>query len=149
VRTFNAYGEEPNLDRNTFIVLNTAGQDASAHPNVPQGVSATAGAGGKITVGWAYEPTGQGAAPATFRVYGDGGTGTMQYSSASATVTAGAGAAAYAWTSGALVNAKSYKWAVRARTTGGIEDGNTMVVSAAADSQSPAQPASLTAVATR
>jgi hypothetical protein len=149
VRAFNSYGEEPNCDVRGVLILNAGGLDATQRPNTPVGIQASASASGKVTLTWAYDPAGAGLVATSFKVYGDGGSGTVNYASAAATITAAGGPASYAWTSAALTHGTTYRWGVRARSTSGIEDGNSIAASAVADSSAPTQPASLTATATR
>ena len=131
-------------------MMQPSGADASAKPNQPAGLTATAIAGAKIRLTWSYESGGEGATCTVFNLYTDGGTGNVDYSSTTDTETKTGGTrSSYTWDSSALTDATAYKFAVRASTAAGIEDGNLIVVSATADSTAPAQGGALTLTMTR
>ncbi len=68
VRAFDAASgiEEANTDARVRIIVDADGNDATARPNAPLGLSATPMAGGALLVAWSYDPTGQGGPPSRF-----------------------------------------------------------------------------------
>jgi hypothetical protein len=148
VRAVDADGnEEANISR-TISLTFTAGLLVAA-PVEPDSVCAVAASGGKIEVGWLYRPwkeapPGTGAAYEA-RVYGDSGTGTVDWDTPLDTVLMDGptSEAAYAWTSGALTDGVTYRFGVRIATAAwpdGVETQNLGVVYATADSDVPATP---------
>ena len=143
VRAFNANGEEQNTDVVRTVILDASGADASAKPNPTSGLSATAVSGGKIRLAWGYDATNEQAACTQFIIYGDNGTGTIDYATALDTVTKVSGTeTSYQWDSAVLTDGVTHKYVVRAATAT-IEEQNILVASATADSTLPTQPASL------
>jgi len=149
VRAFNVYGEEQNTDA-VLLQLDSLGRNLANRPNAPTNLTAEAAAAGTLTLKWRYPSTGQAAAPATFRIYTNGGSGAVDYSSVhdSLAYTAGINRA-FSWTSGALTHGATHIFSVRAEAASGILETNTLTVSATADDTAPSQPATLTASAIR
>jgi hypothetical protein len=83
-----------------------------------------------------------GVPPAVFRIYGDGGTGEVDFETPVDSVDAD-GAGDHEWTSGALTGGVRYRFVVRAQSVDGGEEVNADAVAAAADAQAPAAPAAL------
>jgi len=71
VRAFDAASgiEEANTDARVRIIIDAGGNDATARPNAPLGLSALATAGGGLLVAWSYDATGQGGPPSRFDLY--------------------------------------------------------------------------------
>lgn len=147
IRAFNATGEEKNVNVVNTVILDGTGADASAKPNSPHTFQASPAAGATVRLDWGYDPQGERAACTGFNVYYDAGSGNVNYATALATVTKTA-QDWYRWTSNALTDGVTYKFAVRA-SAGGIEDTNTLEASAAVDATAPTQPSTLTVTATR
>ncbi len=70
--------EEENTDARVTILIDASGNDVSARPNSPQGISARAGVAGAVRVEWAYVTSGQGAAPTYFDIWYTAGS-TVNY----------------------------------------------------------------------
>lgn len=90
-----------------------------AVPNTPVNVRVVQVTGPKALVTWQYNPAREQATPATFEIFSDAGTGTMDWSTVVASVSYVAGLGSYAWRSGVLT-AGSRQYSVRAKTAGGI-----------------------------
>lgn len=145
--------EEFNTDVVVSITLvGTPPSEQAALPNAPTGLSALAVAGGKIQLTWEYDGHLESATPTLFSVYYDNGTGTVDYVTPLTTVAYSAGTPdgkvlEYTFLTGALVDATTYKFGVRA-SAGADEEENTVTVSEAADSAAPNPPTSLAGAVT-
>jgi hypothetical protein len=120
----------------------------SGEPSEPRLVKAEPVSGGRIKVSWLYDPTreylGPGAAQEA-RIYGDGGTGTMDWNTPIGTVAMDGTTSIerWPWTSGALTDGVTYQFAVRIATAAypdGRETQNEDSVSAMPDSGVPMAP---------
>jgi len=114
------------------LSLDESGQQRSARPNQVSGLEALAEAGGKIRLRWWYMPAGQEAGPDLFAVYGDGGTGEVDYGVAVGTV-AYCGAGSYEYVSEAHAGGQARRFSVRSIAADGTDDGNTTCAGAVAD----------------
>jgi len=104
----------------------------------PQGVRevrAQLTGAGRIHLGWWYVPLGQQAEPANFAVYGDNGTGTIDYESVLAEVPY-TGRYYYSY-EGDAGDSKEYRFSVRAVAADGCDDGNTAFVTVRVDLNRP------------
>lgn len=146
VRAFDTVSglEESNVDAVVEIVIETGTlADVSAVPRAPVALTAVATAGGTAHVAWTY-PLNRGVQPAGFHVYL--GSPTPDYGSPVATVDARPlGDPRYSIDLAGLVDGTTYQIAVRAYAATGLEEQNTAVVSATADSTPPANVQFLTA----
>ncbi len=138
--------EEGNISCLAWVYL-VDGQE-SAIPAEPRNVKVDPIAGGKLRVSWLYTPwqeqNGPGAAHEG-RIYGDGGTGTMDFSSPVATVAMSNPTEedSFSWDSGVLSDGTFYGYVVRVATAahpGGIETQNTDVHYGTPDSDVPTTP---------
>jgi hypothetical protein len=120
------------------VAFGSTSQAASPPPAAPRELRVAAIAGGKFRLRWVAGIASGRPAVTTYAVYGDAGTGTMDYATPIATVKAASGVASIqglqteAYTHGLVV-----RFGVRARA-GSIEEANTVVVSATADAEGPA-----------
>lgn len=106
-------------------------------PNIPDSLAVEQVAGAKLKVRWRYSELGQEIAPTGFRIYIDSGSG-CDFDTPDATVAfAQGGGPEFSWTSAALSDGTTYKFCVRAYTTGSGETQNTAFVSAVAKSSGP------------
>lgn len=137
---------ELNTDAVATIAVDAAGADLAGLPAAPAGVLAAAIAGGAVRVDWAW-PYARGPYPTGFRVYTDGGTGTVDYAAVRATaVFAGPGVPGRATVAG-LADGTTCKFAVRAHNASG-EERNVATATATADATPPANVQVLTATPT-
>lgn len=88
-------------------------------PNTPVHVRVDQVSGPKALVSWHYNPTREQATPATFEIFGDAGTGTMDWVTVVASVVYYPGITSYEWLSGVLT-AGARQYSVRAKTAGGV-----------------------------
>lgn len=115
-------------------------------PKAPHGLHCVVGAAGLVTARWAYDPTGQMAAPATFNVYTTSGATPFDFDTPAGSVayTPGQRDLSYGATFDHGVTAK---FVVRAVTSigkaSGGEEPNTTEASAIADAQAPDAPEDL------
>lgn len=90
-----------------------------AIPNSPGHVRALPLPGPKVNLTWTYNRLGEQAAPGSFDVFSDGGTGTMDWTTPVANVTYAAGQEWFSWVSGVLaIGPRLFN--VRAKTAGGV-----------------------------
>ena len=94
-----------------------------ALPAWPHYLRSKAVALGKFTVHWTYSAWGQGGDPADFNVYEGVSQSTIDYGTSLGTVTY-TGEADYSFTTGVYTDATPHSFAVRARNSGGVSDGN-------------------------
>jgi len=148
LRAYNANGEEQNVN-SVQVILDASGYDATAQPNPAHDLSATPRPGGVIRLRWSYLSTGETGTCTKFNIYGNGGTGPVDFAIPLDSVSKTAGTrTSYTWDSSALTHGTTYRYVVRAATSV-IEEQNRREVSATADTQAPALPASLSIVVTR
>ena len=148
LRAYNTTGEEKNVNR-VELVLDASGNDVTAHPNAITNLVAKAVAGGIIRLTWSYDNRDTLGICTKFNIYGDDGTGSVDLATPVDTVMSKSGQVTnYTWDSSALTHGTTYRYIVRASTVS-IEESNTREASAVADSDAPAQPASLTITVTR
>lgn len=135
VRAFDSANglEEENADARVQIVLDATGQDISARPGPPAGVTVTPLAGGGLRVHWLPCPATQAAKPTGFHVYM--GSPAVDYATPAATVAAN-GSRDYRADLTGLTGGTTYLVAVRAFNAAG-EETNAFTVPARAKSTGP------------
>lgn len=114
------------------------GERLMPRPNAPWDLRVAPMAGGRFELRWTYAPEGQAAEPLEFRVYSDGGTGTIDYDAPVASVPYRPGRFHYVYTSAALPDGVKVRWAVRAASGARSEEANERSVAARADALGPA-----------
>ena len=138
VRPVSALGTETPLAQDE-VRLETAAQGQRV-PDRPAGVLA-AGARplplGAVQLQWQYRTGIGGVLPQTFRIFGDGGTGTIDYQSPLGQVDYQQGRTWYGWASGPLAGSGEHQLAVRAVTAGGVWDEQPAVVRVTPDATPP------------
>lgn len=123
-------------------------------PATPINLVATAIAGGAIRLQLDYPAVAEVSAKAeTVNVYGDGGTGTVDYTSPLLTIAVpehdlGRGVFALLGETAALSDATTYTFAARASTSGGRESTSSEEASATADATAPGEVVALSGAAT-
>lgn len=138
--------EEPGLGQ--ILQFNVVDGSLESIPAEPSLVYAEPAADGKVAVGYAYRPwleDGGGGAAYEGRIYGDNGTGTIDYATPLATVAMSNPTSedSYEWTSGVLVADTEYGFVVRIATAAspaGVETQNTDVVYAIPNVDVPTTP---------
>lgn len=134
--------EEQNVFRVDSITVDSAGLDLTGAPNAPEGLAGRQGADASVVIEWVYNSANQGGAPTQFKLYGDNGTGTMDWVTPLATVTYDSDRA-YSTTILGLVNDTAYKFGVRSNNA--AQELNTSTVTVTADDVAPRHPDAVTA----
>jgi len=124
--------EEANTDRVLRIETDADGVPLGLVPNPPVNLAVYPRAGGIFVIAWEHDPRREQTPPASWRVYHDNGTGTMNWTTPIATVT-GTG-----YVTGAYADETTVKFGARALSAADVEETNTNVVSAVADAAGPA-----------
>jgi hypothetical protein len=125
-------------DAEVQLELDAGGHQVPPRPAAVQALSAVAGAGGGVTVSWLAMPETGAVAPAAFRIYSDGGTGTVNWATPLGSVAYVPGQRGYQWTSAALAAGVTVQLAVRAESAAGGVDAMPATVAVAADATGPA-----------
>ncbi len=127
LRRANCFGQiERTLSAAAKVAIDSAGALAADRPNSAFEVCVERTDTGGIRLMWWYSPVGQAARPVCFNVYGDGGTGQVDYDNALAVI-GYEGRRFYSFESDAF-GAGRYLFAVRAEDAGGVGDGSAVQV---------------------
>jgi hypothetical protein len=94
---------------------------------------------GAVRLDWRWRAGTSGVVPQAFRIFGDGGTGEIDYDAPLGEVPYGGPDLAYAWTSGALAEGAEHQLAVRAVAAGGTWDEQPAIVRVTPDASAPGQ----------
>lgn len=131
--------EEQNCSQVVRVALDDAGDLIGPQPNEPESVAARPLSGGRVGLGWRYNALGQEVAPAVFEIFGDGGTGVMDWDSPIGSVGYRRGKVDYEWTSEPFADGSRWQMAVRGKSEAGTSERNerTVVVWAAAAGPEP------------
>jgi len=119
------------------VALDAEGRIRQAKPNPVQRMWTRQIHGGRIRISWWYWPIGEEAKPAWFHVYGDDGSGQMDYENPMAQVNYN-GRYFYFCETEPLEAGKTYQFSVRAVTEKGVDNGNAAVTEATVDLTGPA-----------
>ncbi len=101
-------------------VVYQGGSWVGALPNTPGLLALRQTTGLRVVATWVYNPLGQQAEPATFEVFSNGGSGTVDLSSSVGTVPYEPGRRHYRWISGAFNAGDEVAIVVRARSAAGV-----------------------------
>lgn len=129
--------EEQGTMAAVLLSLDESGDQRPKRSNCVAQLSAWAVGGGKIQLSWWYWPLGQAVEPDHFAVFGDGGSGTIDFDVELAQV-AYNGAYFYSYLTATGVDGQAYRFAVRAVSAVGDDDGNLGYVVAVVDLTGPA-----------
>ena len=129
--------ESESSDPPVTVETDAQGRPMGPRPNAPSQLSVRPVAGGAFVLRWTYSPFGEATAPAAFRVFTDGGTGTVNYVAVVGTVSYRRGQPHYAFQTGGHAHGVRRLWAVRAVSAEGRDDGNTGTVVGLADAEPP------------
>lgn len=135
--------EEQNVSARCRVRLDASGNNISAVPNAPDGLTVRPGAGGSALAQWAYNAGGQGGAPTGFHVYI--GTPTVSFGSPVASAPYSTGRLLFSANLSGLSNA-TYQVVVRAYNAT-TEETNTNAVTFTASSIGPLPVEDLTGTA--
>jgi hypothetical protein len=94
---------------------------------------------GVVRLAWLYRPGITGVVPQAFRIFGDGGSGTIDYGSPLGEVSYETGRKAYAVTVEGLASGVEHQLAVRAIGQGEVWDNQPAVVAATPDANAPGE----------
>ena len=132
--------EAVDVDQIVEVTIDDGGA-TSPVPPPPRDLAVSAIAGGAFRVTWLYSPSVHFADVDEFRIYSDGGSGTMDYDTPVGTVSASAlrrGAGAYAFDSDGFDHGTLVTFGVRSATADGDEEANGVTASERADAVGPA-----------
>lgn len=135
--------EEDNVDQVVRIVVDGAGNNVTARPNAPTGVTATRKGSGGVRVAWVYSPAGEGGPPTEFRVWITAGS-TVNYAAAPAATVAANGSRWYSVDLTGLTNGQAYAVGVRSANAIGVELNTTATATFTASTVGPAAVQNLT-----
>jgi hypothetical protein len=127
----------PTTEAEVQLELDAGGHVVLPRPASVQGLSAAAGAGGCVTLKWLAMPETGAVMPAAFRIYSDGGTGTVNFAAALGSVAYVPGQRGYQWTSDALTAGVTVQLAVRAVSAAGGVDAAPATVAVTPDATGP------------
>ena len=145
VAAVTACGIEQPMGKLRRVAIDGGGTVEDPAPNAPTGLTADPGPGGVIDLSWDYDRDKQSTKPADFAIYSNGGSGAVDYTSPIATVSYTL-SRHFTYQAGPYSHGTSVTFAVRARSSGGVDDGNTDEVTATADAQAPDQPSAFDTV---
>jgi len=94
---------------------------------------------GMVRLQWRYRIGELGVVPQVFQIFGDGGTGTIDYDTPLGEVPYRQDQSWYAWTSGQLASGLAHQLAVRAITAGGVWDEQPACVQITPDHTAPTE----------
>jgi len=124
VRNLNGDGLPTGYSSFTGVTANTT-------PGPPAGLTASANAGGTVSLNWSLSPT---EGVTGYRLYWDSGSGTVSYGAAIAVLAS----TQTSWTSGVLTSSASYTFALRAaHRCGVVETAGALAMSGAAVAPPP------------
>ncbi len=131
--------ESPVAQNEVRLELDGDSQPVPDRPAGVIGLEAAAVAGGKVRLAWRWRPDVLGVLPQAFRIFGDGGTGTIDDESPLGEVAWEDGRRVYTWASDPLADGTEHRLAVRAVAAGDVRDEAPPVVTATPDATPPAQ----------
>ena len=138
-RPVEASGDElPVAQDEVRLELGASGAAVPDRPASPLSVAARAVAGGAVRLVWRYRVGRSAVAPHAFHIFGDGGSGTINYGVPLAVVPHAAGQRWFTWTSGPLASDIEHQLAVRAVAPGGTWDESPAVARITPDAAPPA-----------
>ena len=106
-------------------------------PNAPANLTVLPAAGGTLRVEWTYSSAGQDAAPDTFAVYDNGGSGAVDFDTPIGSVAYKSGQVFFGFATGSYANGTRVELAVRARSANGGFEANTITQGATAVATPP------------
>ncbi len=127
----------PTTQREVRLELDAAGQPVADRPAGVIALDAAPIACGKVRLGWRWRAGVLGVLPEAFRIFGDGGSGTIDYDLPLGEVAWEEGARRYAWQSEPLAGGVEQGIAVRAVASGEVWDEQAAVVTVTPDAAVP------------
>jgi hypothetical protein len=129
--------ESPTAEAECRLELDASGEVVPDRPAGALGIQAAPRPLGRARLTWRYRPGSAGVLPEVFRIFGDGGTGTIDYETPLGEVPFDAGRTWYAWDSPPLADGLDHLLAVRAVADGGVWDEQPAIAGVRADSSPP------------
>ena len=138
IRPVDADGREsPVTQSEARLELDGEGSAVADRPSAPLALHAEPLPAAQVRLRWRYRVGYTGLEPEVFRIFGDGGTGTIDYETPLGEVAYRAGRAWHVWISGALAPGVVHQLAVRAVAAGDVWDDPPAVVQATPDATPP------------
>jgi hypothetical protein len=138
IRPVDADGRQNPLTQGEVrLELDADGAAAGDRPAAPLALHAEPMPAGEVRLRWRYRVGAAGVAPEAFRIFSDGGTGTIDYDTPLGEVSFEAGRTWHTWTSGALAPAVVHQLAVRAVAAGEVWDDPPAVAAVTPDAAPP------------
>ena len=128
----------PTVQQEARLELDAAGDPVMPRPAGALAASARPATHGTALLRWRYRVGQGGVVPQTFRIFGDGGTGNINYAAALGEVPCRERQLWYTWTSGPLAAGVEHQLAVRAVTADDLWDEQPAVARVTPDSTPPA-----------
>ncbi|MCX5648774.1 MAG: hypothetical protein NTX40_06730, partial [Planctomycetota bacterium] len=146
IRPVDARGiESPITQSEARIELDASGAPVPDRPAGALAIGAQAMPLGAIRLTWRYRPGITGVVPQVFRIFGDGGGGTIDYGSPLGEVAYEMGRVAYAATIEGLASGAEHQLAVRAVAQGEVWDEQPATAPVTPDADAPGEVAALEA----
>jgi len=140
IRPVDADGREsPIAQGEVRLEIDAQGEQEPDRPAGALAATATPLPLGAARLQWRYRVGLGGVLPQTFRVFGDGGTGTIDYETPLDEVPWREGQSWYAWTSDPLTPGVEHQLAARAVTAGGVWDEQPAIARVTPDATPPAE----------
>jgi hypothetical protein len=138
IRPVDARGIESPLTQDELrLELDAQGQRVADRPAGVLTLAARPLPDGAAGLEWRWRAGYGGVVPQVFRIFGDGGTGIINYAAPLGQVSYLEGITTYAWTSGPLASGIEHQLAVRAITAGGVWDDQPAVATVTPDDSAP------------
>ena len=122
------------------VAFDADGAWVGPRPNPPSDLRALSVVGGAFEIRWRYADADEQVPPASFGVFSDGGTGTVDWGAPVGDVPYRRGRFHFVWTSSGFAHGERVRWGVRAASAAGVTDGNECFVAAVAEGRTPVSP---------
>jgi hypothetical protein len=131
--------ESPLVQSEVRLELDSQGQRVPDRPAGVLAMSARPLPGGRAKVTWSYRIGRTGVLPQVFRIFGNGGSGDINYATPLGEVPYRTSESFYAWTSGPLAGGAEHQLAVRAITANGVWDEQPAIAAVTCDLVAPGE----------
>lgn len=119
------------------VPFDVAGEPIGLIPNSVVNLATRSVSGGALEISFDYDPRGQEIAPIEFRIFGDDGSGSVDFGSPVGLVTYRARGRRYRFVTAPIAHGAVRSFAVRAVAADGTDDGSTETVAGVGDAVSP------------
>jgi hypothetical protein len=131
--------ESPLAQGEVRLELDDEGQPVPDRPAGVLALSARPLPGGCAKVAWSYRIGHTGVLPQVFRIFGNGGSGDINYATPLGEASYCPSESSYCWTSSPLAGGSEHQLAVRAITADGVWDEQPAVASVTPDAAAPGE----------